>query len=66
MGSNMKITISELRQVIQEELESSLSEGDFSASEEKQLMALKDKFCGGKKDCPRAFATVNAAKKKSK
>lgn len=64
--SQMKLTKSKLQQIIREELESSLSEGDFSASEEKQLMALKDKFCGGKKDCPRAFATVNAAKKKSK
>ena len=62
----MKLTISELRQIIQEEFENSLEEGEFSASEEEQLMALKNKFCGGKKDCPQAYKIVNAAKNKSK
>ena len=33
---------------------------------EDQVMKLKQKFCGGKKDCPRAYATAWASYNKSK
>jgi hypothetical protein len=33
---------------------------------EEQCRKLKDEFCGGKKDCPRAYATAWASYNKSK
>jgi len=64
----MKITQSHLKRIIQEELDGVTEELEiFSPSplqekappgKEAMVKALKKKMCGGKDDCPEAFATA--------
>ena len=61
----MKINIRILKKIIKDELEHHLRE-QAPPGREKQVKKLKQEFCGGKDDCPKAFAVAWSQYNKSK